>query len=134
MSAIVLPATDQTQTYAHTLSLTHIQVSIIVLPATPDDPTKRQPDITRARDLLGWEPSIPLEQGLRYMIEDFRKRGVGKKEIAAKANAKLGPPQAMMNGGGNGGAGTKQGGMTGIFVTPPANAGNRVLKQTLSKP
>jgi UDP-glucuronate decarboxylase len=38
------------------------EVNIIVLPATPDDPNKRQPDITRAKDLLGWEPKIPLDE------------------------------------------------------------------------
>jgi dTDP-glucose 4,6-dehydratase len=32
-----------------------------------DDPRVRQPDITRARQLLGWEPEVELEQGLRRM-------------------------------------------------------------------
>jgi dTDP-glucose 4,6-dehydratase len=42
------------------------------LPA--DDPKVRQPDITRARTLLGWEPKVPLEQGLTSTIEYFRKK------------------------------------------------------------
>jgi dTDP-glucose 4,6-dehydratase len=33
-----------------------------------DDPQVRQPDITRARQLLGWEPTIELEEGLRRML------------------------------------------------------------------
>jgi dTDP-glucose 4,6-dehydratase len=37
-----------------------------------DDPKVRQPDITRARTLLGWEPKVPLEQGLERTIEYFR--------------------------------------------------------------
>jgi dTDP-glucose 4,6-dehydratase len=43
--------------------------SEIVHEALPvDDPQVRQPDITRARQLLGWEPEIQLEEGLRRMI------------------------------------------------------------------
>jgi dTDP-glucose 4,6-dehydratase len=37
-----------------------------------DDPKQRQPDITRARSLLGWEPEVPLEDGLRRTLEYFR--------------------------------------------------------------
>lgn len=44
--------------------------SQIVFEALPvDDPQVRQPDITRARQLLGWEPQIPLEEGLRRMLK-----------------------------------------------------------------
>ncbi|BAZ45017.1 putative UDP-glucuronic acid decarboxylase [Chondrocystis sp. NIES-4102] len=39
-----------------------------------DDPKQRQPDITKAKNLLGWEPTIALEEGLRLTIEDFRSR------------------------------------------------------------
>ncbi len=39
-----------------------------------DDPTVRQPDISRARELLGWEPQVPLEEGLKRTIEWFRER------------------------------------------------------------
>jgi dTDP-glucose 4,6-dehydratase len=43
--------------------------SEIVFEALPvDDPQIRQPDITRAKQLLGWEPEIPLEDGLRKML------------------------------------------------------------------
>ncbi len=37
-----------------------------------DDPKRRQPDISRARELLGWEPSISLEDGLRASVDYFR--------------------------------------------------------------
>jgi dTDP-glucose 4,6-dehydratase len=44
--------------------------SEIVFEALPvDDPQVRQPDITRARDLLGWEPQVELREGLRRTIE-----------------------------------------------------------------
>ena len=36
-----------------------------------DDPTQRKPDITKARRLLGWEPKIELEEGLRLSLEYF---------------------------------------------------------------
>jgi dTDP-glucose 4,6-dehydratase len=39
-----------------------------------DDPKVRQPDITRARTLLGWEPKVPLEQGLTETIAYFRNK------------------------------------------------------------
>ena len=37
-----------------------------------DDPKQRQPDIARARKLLGWEPEVPLEEGLKRTLEYFR--------------------------------------------------------------
>jgi dTDP-glucose 4,6-dehydratase len=44
--------------------------SEIVFEALPvDDPQVRQPDITRATQLLGWEPKVSLEEGLRRMLE-----------------------------------------------------------------
>jgi dTDP-glucose 4,6-dehydratase len=47
--------------------------SEIVYEALPiDDPQVRQPDITRARQLLGWEPEVELEEGLRRMLPTLR--------------------------------------------------------------
>jgi UDP-glucuronate decarboxylase len=43
-------------------------------PLPEDDPRQRQPDITRARELLGWQPAVALEEGLRRTIDDFRAR------------------------------------------------------------
>lgn len=43
-------------------------------PLPKDDPTRRKPDITRAREWLDWKPKIPLEEGLTPMIADFRSR------------------------------------------------------------
>jgi dTDP-glucose 4,6-dehydratase len=46
--------------------------SEVVYEALPvDDPQVRQPDITRARQLLGWEPQVQLEEGLRRMLPSF---------------------------------------------------------------
>ena len=51
--------------------------SEIVYEALPvDDPQVRQPDITRARQLLGWEPQVPLEDGLRRMLETTERESL----------------------------------------------------------
>jgi len=48
--------------------------SEIVFEALPvDDPQVRQPDITRAKQLLGWEPEIDLEEGLRRMLPTMER-------------------------------------------------------------
>ncbi|HEY9809586.1 MAG TPA: GDP-mannose 4,6-dehydratase [Halomicronema sp.] len=47
---------------------------IIFKPLPQDDPKQRQPDITRAKTWLGWEPTIPLDEGLKLTIDDFRSR------------------------------------------------------------
>lgn len=48
--------------------------SVSYQPVPSDDPRKRKPDITRARTLLGWEPTVPLRKGLELTIKDFKKR------------------------------------------------------------
>ncbi|CAI9774889.1 unnamed protein product [Fraxinus pennsylvanica] len=55
-------------------------VKIITVENTPDDPRQRKPDITKAKELLGWEPTVKLREGLPLMEEDFRKRlGISRK-------------------------------------------------------
>ena len=41
---------------------------------TPDDPRQRKPDISKAKEVLGWEPKVKLREGLPLMEEDFRLR------------------------------------------------------------
>lgn len=41
---------------------------------TADDPSRRRPDITKMRNKYGWEPKIPLKDGLLRMVEDFKRR------------------------------------------------------------
>ena len=48
---------------------------IVFGPLPEDDPKVRQPDISRARTLLGWEPRVDTDEGLRLTIDWFRKRG-----------------------------------------------------------
>jgi len=54
------------------LRLTGSSSSITVEPLPTDDPKVRQPDIQRARETLGWEPRVALEDGLQRTIEYFR--------------------------------------------------------------
>jgi dTDP-glucose 4,6-dehydratase len=52
--------------------LTGTKAPIAFRPLPEDDPKIRRPDITKARTLLGWEPRVPLEEGLRRTIDYFR--------------------------------------------------------------
>jgi dTDP-glucose 4,6-dehydratase len=52
--------------------LTGTKSEIVYKPLPVDDPRVRQPDITKARTILGWEPKVPLEEGLKRTIEYFR--------------------------------------------------------------
>jgi UDP-glucuronate decarboxylase len=49
-------------------------VSIQQKPLPSDDPQRRRPDISKATSLLGWSPTIPLQEGLKLTIQDFRDR------------------------------------------------------------
>ncbi|HEV8160063.1 MAG TPA: UDP-glucuronic acid decarboxylase family protein [Pyrinomonadaceae bacterium] len=55
-------------------------VKIKHLPLPPDDPKQRQPNIERAKNLLGWSPTIPLAEGLQKTVDYFAKR-IEKSEI-----------------------------------------------------
>ena len=50
------------------------QSGFAYLPLPADDPRQRKPDITRAQSSLGWNPTIPLREGLKRTVEDFRSR------------------------------------------------------------
>lgn len=63
------------------LQLINPEVKIITVENTPDDPRQRKPDITKAKELLGWEPKVKLRDGLPLMEEDFRGRlGLSRKK------------------------------------------------------
>ena len=47
---------------------------VVLRPLPVDDPRVRQPDITRARTLLGWEPHVPLDEGLARTLEYFKRK------------------------------------------------------------
>lgn len=54
--------------------VTGSKVPIVVKPLPADDPKKRQPDITKARRILGFEPKVALREGLARTAEDFKVR------------------------------------------------------------
>jgi len=56
------------------LKLTGSPSQIVYKPLPQDDPKQRRPDITKARKLLGWEPQVQLEAGLRKTIDYFRDK------------------------------------------------------------
>jgi len=56
------------------IKLTGSKSKIVYRPLPADDPKVRQPDITRARTLLGWEPKVGLEEGLTRTLEYFRTK------------------------------------------------------------
>ena len=56
------------------IALSGSRSRIVYRPLPVDDPRIRQPDIARARTLLGWEPRVPLEEGLARTLEYFRKK------------------------------------------------------------
>ncbi|WJX96180.1 UDP-glucuronic acid decarboxylase 4 [Trifolium repens] len=49
-------------------------------PNTEDDPHMRKPDISKAKELLGWQPTVSLREGLPRMVTDFRQRLFGDKK------------------------------------------------------
>lgn len=49
-------------------------VDLVYQPLPDDDPRKRRPDISKARQLLGWEPRVPLDEGLRQTVEYFKRQ------------------------------------------------------------
>jgi dTDP-glucose 4,6-dehydratase len=59
-------------------ALTGSASEIAFLPLPEDDPQRRRPDITKAREVLGWAPRVSLEDGLRETVEYFRGRTGGQ--------------------------------------------------------
>ena len=68
------------------LELTGSKSRLIYAPLPSDDPKQRQPDITKAKEKLGWEPTVPLRVGLIKTIDyfdDLLRRGDGPHEVGA---------------------------------------------------
>lgn len=64
---------------------TEKEIKIKYLPLPTDDPKQRKPDITRAKELLNWSPTIPLAEGLKKTVAYFAER-VKSSETASEQN------------------------------------------------
>jgi len=56
------------------IKLTGSKSKLVYRPLPEDDPKVRQPDITRARTLLGWEPKVALDEGLTRTLDYFKTK------------------------------------------------------------
>jgi dTDP-glucose 4,6-dehydratase len=65
------------------LKVTGSKSPIVFKPLPEDDPKQRCPDITKARELLAWEPKIDLETGLKLSLDYFQKALAALGEPAA---------------------------------------------------
>ena len=87
------------------LALTGSTVPIVFKPLPQDDPKQRCPDITKAKRILGWEPQVQLEEGLRRTLEYFKQQvAAGKAELRPAGSGRdqcgfgvqIGPSEAIV--------------------------------------
>jgi UDP-glucuronate decarboxylase len=62
------------QLASQVLEIVEVDPNLIEAPLPSDDPKQRKPDISLAQKTLGWEPAIPLEEGLRRTVDYFRQQ------------------------------------------------------------
>lgn len=55
------------------INLTGTKQKLVYLPLPKDDPKQRKPDITKAKEILGWEPKVDRAEGLKITYEYFKK-------------------------------------------------------------
>ncbi len=67
------------------IRMTGSKSELVFHPLPQDDPIQRQPDITRARDQLGWAPQVPLEEGLEATISYFQRIAMAAGNAAERA-------------------------------------------------
>ena len=62
------------------IELTGSKSTVEDRPLPADDPKQRKPDITRAKELIGFEPRVPLREGLTRTIANFKERMAAQKD------------------------------------------------------
>lgn len=70
------------------LAVTGVKQEIVFQPLPQDDPTRRRPDITLARSLLGWEPKVQLREGLEKSLAYFKDCVDAASQVAATAGSR----------------------------------------------
>ena len=66
-------------------SMVNPDSDLVYKPLPQDDPQRRKPDITKAKTFLDWSPTVPLQEGLKLTIDDFRDRVTQSKAAPAAA-------------------------------------------------
>lgn len=91
-SWVIFMLANEEQFYAGILKFSHFpdeqvvketidsSATIEFRPNTADDPHKRKPDISKAKELLNWEPKVSLREGLPLMVSDFQNRILNEDE------------------------------------------------------
>ena len=79
------------ETAQRILEATGSASSIVHHPLPEDDPRQRRPDVTRARERLGWSPEVPFEDGLRHTVDDLARRLAPARPHVAAAWAQAAP-------------------------------------------
>lgn len=74
------------------IRLTGSRQKIVYKPLPQDDPLQRQPDITRAREILGWEPKVSRSEGMRRTYEYFKT--LSREELEKKAHREFSKPNS----------------------------------------
>jgi dTDP-glucose 4,6-dehydratase len=64
-------------------ALTGARGELIFRPLPQDDPKRRRPDISKAKDLLKWEPKVALEKGLQITLEYFQKKFASEHAVSS---------------------------------------------------
>ena len=77
------------------IELTGSRSQIVDQPLPVDDPVQRCPDIARARDMLDWEPSVPLDTGAARTIAYFDNLLSGAVTAARRASLRLEPRRGI---------------------------------------
>lgn len=76
------------------LRLTGAKSPLVFHPLPADDPRQRRPDISKARELLAWEPTVPLTMGLQVTIDYFKKKiGASPQDAIQRFDVKIAQTQ-----------------------------------------
>ncbi|PDT80269.1 UDP-glucuronic acid decarboxylase family protein [Sinorhizobium sp. BJ1] len=79
------------------LSKVRTASTIAYAPLPPDDPQRRQPDISRAKSLLGWEPKVPLQEGLTHTIAWFERMIPKQRPVRRGGRSELQPKMSVLS-------------------------------------